>query len=47
VEALTWHDSGVRGIMSFEFLHDQFHLSEFSVGYRDDFVDLEERWASY
>ena len=33
--------------MSFEFLHDQFHLSECPAGYRDDFVDLEGWWASY
>ena len=33
--------------MSFEFLYDQFQLLECLVGYRDDFVDLEERWASY
>ena len=33
--------------MSFKFLHDWFHLSKFPVGYRDDFVDLKERWASY
>ena len=33
--------------MSFEFLYDWFHLSECPVGYRDDFVDLEEQWSSY
>lgn len=43
MEALTWHGNGVKGSMSFEFLHDRFHLLECSVGYRDDFVDLEER----
>ena len=43
MEALTWHGNGVKGSMSFEFLHDWFHLLECSVGYRDDFVDLEER----
>ena len=46
VEALTWHGSGVGGSMSFEFLHDRFHLSECPVGYHDDFMDLEEQWAS-
>ena len=33
--------------MSFEFLHDRFYLSECLVGYRDDFMDLKEQWASY
>ena len=33
--------------MSFEFLHDLFQLPECSVGYLDDFVNLEERWAFY
>ena len=46
VEALTWHGSGVGGSISFEFLHDWFHLSECLVGYHDDFVDLEQ-WSSY
>ena len=45
VEALTWHSSGIGGSMSFEFLHDRFHLLKFSAGYQDDFVDLEEWWA--
>ena len=47
VEALTWHGSEVEGSMSFEFLHDRFHLSECLFGYRDDFLDLEEQLASY
>ena len=47
MEALTWHCNGVGGSMSFEFLHDRFHLLECPVGYRNDFMDLEERWASY
>ena len=47
MEALTWHGSGVERSMSFEFLYDWFHLSECPVGYRDDFVDLEEQWSSY
>ena len=42
MEALTWHGSKVGGSMSFEFLNDWFHLSECPVGYRDDFMDLEE-----
>ena len=42
MEALTWHGSRGGGSMSFKFLHDRFHLSECLVGYRDDFVDLEE-----
>ena len=46
VEALTWHGSGVGGSMSFKFLHDWFHLSECPIGYHDDFMDLEEQWAS-
>ena len=33
--------------MSFDFLHDWFHSLECLVGYRDDFVDLEEWWTSY
>ena len=33
--------------MSFEFLHDWFELPECPASYRDDFVDLEERWATY
>ena len=33
--------------MSFDFLYDRFHSLEGPVGYRDDFVDLEERWTSY
>ena len=47
VEALTWYGSGIRGSMSFDFLYDQFFLLECLVGYRDDFVDSEERWTSY
>ena len=47
VEVLTWHGSEVGGMRSFEFLHDQFHLSKCLVGYRDDFVDFEEQWSSY
>ena len=47
VEALTQHGSGVGGSMSFEFLHDWFELPECPASYRDDFVDLEERWATY
>nr|POE95299.1 hypothetical protein CFP56_05659 [Quercus suber] len=47
VEALTWHGSQVGWSMSFEILYDWFHLSECPVGYCDNFVDLEERWASY
>ena len=43
VEALTWYGNGIGGSMSFKFLHDRFHLSKCLVGYRDDFVDLEER----
>ena len=33
--------------MSFNFLYDRFHSLECLVSYRDDFVDLEERWTSY
>ena len=33
VEVLTLHGNGVGGSMSFEFLYDQFHLSECPVGY--------------
>ena len=33
--------------MSFDFLHDWFHSLECLVGYRDDFVELEEWWTSY
>ena len=47
VEVLTWYGSGIGGSMSFKSLHDRFHLSKCPVGYRDDFVDLEEQWASY
>ena len=47
VVALTWYGKGIEGSMSFEFLHDRFYLSECPTGFRDDFVDLEERWASY
>ena len=47
MEALTWYGSGIGGSMSFEFLHVRFHLSECPIGYQDDFVDLEERCASY
>ena len=47
MEALTWYGSGVGRSMSFEFLYDQFQLPECSVGYQDDFVNLEERWAFY
>ena len=32
VEALTWYGNGVGGSMSFEFLRDQFHLSECPAG---------------
>ena len=47
VEALAWYGSGIGGSMSFDFLHDWFHSPECPIGYRDDFVDLEERWTSY
>jgi len=47
VEAQTWYGSGIGGSMSFNFLYDWFHSLECPVGYRDDFVDLEERWTSY
>ena len=47
VEVLTWYGSGRGGSMSFKFLHDRFQLPECPASYRDDFVDLEERWASY
>ena len=47
VKALTCYGSGIRGSMSFDFLHDRFFTLECPVGYRDDFVDLEERWTSY
>lgn len=47
VEALTWHNSEIGGSMSFSFLYDHFRPLEFLIGYRDDFVDLKERWASY
>ena len=43
VEVLTWHGSEVGGSMSFELLRDRFHLSECPVGYRDNFMDLEEQ----
>jgi len=33
--------------MSFDFMYDRFHTLNCPVGYRDDFVDLEERWTSY
>ena len=33
--------------MSFKFLHDRFQLPKCLVSYRDNFVDLEERWAFY
>ena len=33
--------------MYFDFLYDRFHSLECLVGYRDDFVDLKERWTSY
>ena len=42
MEALTWSSSGIEGSMSFDFLYDLFHSLECPVGYRDDFVDLEE-----
>ena len=32
--------------MSFDFLYDRFLSLECLVSYRDDFVDLEERWTS-
>ena len=47
VEALTWSSSGIEGSTSFDFLYDLFHSLECPVGYRDDFVDLEEQWTSY
>ena len=47
VEVLTWHVSGVGGSISFEFLHDRFHLSECHIGYCNDFMDLKEQWVSY
>ena len=47
VEVLTCYGSGVEGSMSFKFLHDWFQLLECPAGYRDDFVDLKEQWASY
>ena len=47
MEVLTWYESGIEVSMSFDFLHDWFHQSERPVGYRDNFVDLEERWTSY
>ena len=47
VVALTWYGSGVGRSVSFEFLHDRFQLLECLVGYRDDSVDLEERWACF
>ena len=47
VEALTWYGSRIGGSMSFNFLYDRFHSLDCSVGYRDDFVDLEEQWTSY
>ena len=47
VEALTWYGSGIEGSMSLDFLYDQFHSLECLVSYRDDIVDLEERWTSY
>ena len=47
VEALTWHGSEIGRSMSFDFLYDRFLSLECLVSYRDDFVDLEERWTSY
>ena len=47
MEALTWYGSEIGGSLSFDFLYDQFHSLECPIGYRDDFVDLEERWTSY
>ena len=47
VEVLTWHGGGVVRSMSFEFLHDWFQLPECPASYRDNFMDLEKRWASY
>ena len=47
VEALTWYGNGIRGSMYFDFLHDWFHSLECHVGYRGNFVDLKEWWASY
>ena len=42
VEVLTWYGSRIGGSMSFEFLHDRFHLPECLVSYQDDFVDWEQ-----
>ena len=47
MEALTWYGSWIVRSMSFDFLYDRFHSLECFVGYRDDFMDLEERWTSY
>ena len=47
IEALTWYGSGIEGSMSFDFLYERFHSLECPIGYRDDFIDLEERWTSY
>ena len=47
IKALTWYGSGIEGSMSFNFFYDRFHSLECPVGYRDDFVDLEERGTSY
>ena len=47
IEALTCLGSGIGGCMSFDFLYDRFHSLECPVGYRDEFVDLEERRTSY
>ena len=33
VDVLTLYGSGIGGIMSFDFLYDQFHLLEYPVGY--------------
>ena len=47
MESLTRYGSEVGGSKSFDFLHDQFQLPKCPVGYQDNFVDLEGRWAFY